>query len=110
MSCRPRRQRRGRRAPPPAARTAPARARSADARIGDWGMPRSAGKPICTVTLANTAAAAGSDNLALKLKPGCDVLITRFGPTSWHMDNGELVLQSARGQAWRFEENDTNTW
>jgi hypothetical protein len=26
------------------------------------------------------------------------------------MDNGELVLQSARGQTWRFEENDTNTW
>jgi hypothetical protein len=26
------------------------------------------------------------------------------------MDNGELVLQSARGQTWRFEENDANTW
>jgi hypothetical protein len=26
------------------------------------------------------------------------------------MDNGELILQSARGQTWRFEENDTNTW
>ena len=26
------------------------------------------------------------------------------------MDNGELVLSSARGQTWRFEENDLNTW
>ena len=84
--------------------------RSADDMIGDWSISRSTGKPICTVTLANTAAAAGSNNLALKVKPGCDVLITRFGPTSWHMDNGELVLQSARGQTWRFEENDTNPW
>jgi Protease inhibitor Inh len=84
--------------------------RSADDMIGDWGIARSTGKPICTLSLANTAAAAGSDNLALKLKPGCDALVTRFGPTSWHMDNGELVLQSARGQTWRFEENDTNTW
>jgi hypothetical protein len=84
--------------------------RSADDMIGDWGIARSTGKPICALTLANTAAAAGSDSLALKLKPGCDALITRFGPTSWHMDNGELVLQSARGQTWRFEENDANTW
>jgi hypothetical protein len=83
---------------------------SADDMVGDWGIARSTGKPICTLTLANSAAAAGSDNLALKLKPGCDVLVTRFGPTSWHMDNGELVLQSARGQTWRFEENDSNTW
>ena len=93
-----------------AAAAAAAAVRSADDMIGDWSIARSTGKPICTLTLANTAAAAGSDNLALKLKPGCDVLITRFGPTSWHMDNGELVLQSARGQTWRFEENDTNTW
>jgi hypothetical protein len=93
-----------------AAAAAAAPVRSADDMIGDWGIARSTGKPICTLTLASTAAAAGSDNLALKLKPGCDVLVTRFGPTSWHMDNGELVLQSARGQTWRFEENDTNTW
>lgn len=92
------------------AAAAAAAVRSADDMVGDWAIARSAGKPICTLTLGNTAATAGSDNLALKLKPGCDVLITRFGPTSWHMDNGELVLQSARGQTWRFEENDTNTW
>jgi hypothetical protein len=89
---------------------AAARVRSTDDMIGDWAIARGTGKPICMLTLASTAAAAGSDNLALKIKPGCDVLITRFGPTSWHMDNGELVLQSARGQTWRFEENDTNTW
>jgi Protease inhibitor Inh len=83
---------------------------TADDMVGDWGVARSTGKPICTLTLANTAATAGSDNLALKIKPGCDAMIVRFGPTSWRMDNGELILQPTKGQAWRFEENDANTW
>jgi hypothetical protein len=84
--------------------------RSTDDLVGDWAIARGAGKPICALTLANTPAATGGDYLALKLKAGCDVLVTRFGPTSWRMDNGELVLSSVRGQTWRFEENDLNTW
>ena len=48
--------------------------------------------------------------LALKVKPGCDALVTRFDPTSWRMDNSDLVLLTARGQSWRFEENEPNTW
>jgi hypothetical protein len=82
--------------------------RSADDMVGDWAVARGTGKPICMLTLANNPA--GADNLALKVKPGCDALVTRFGPTSWHIDQGELVLLSARGQMWRFEENDANTW
>jgi hypothetical protein len=89
---------------------AAAAVRTADDMVGDWGVARSTGKPICTLTLANTATVAGGDNLALKIKPGCDTTIIRFGPTSWRMDNGELVLQPAKGQSWRFEENDANTW
>lgn len=84
--------------------------RSADDMIGDWAVVRGTGKPICLLTLANTAAAAGTELLALKTKPGCDVLVTRFGPVSWRMDHGDLVLLSARGQTWHFEENDANTW
>ena len=82
--------------------------RSADDMVGEWAIARGTGKPICALTLANTAL--GPDILALKVKPGCDALVTRFGPTSWRMDKGELVLLSARGQVWRFEENDANTW
>ena len=82
--------------------------RSADDMVGDWAIARGTGKPICVLTLANNPA--GADNLALKVKPGCDALVTRFGPTSWHIDKGELVLLSARGQVWRFEEDDANTW
>ncbi len=82
--------------------------RSADDMIGDWAVARGTGKPICVLTLVDNPAAAGT--LALKIKPGCDALVARFGPTAWRMDQGELLLLSARGQSWRFEENDANTW
>lgn len=74
---------------------------------GDWGFVHGSGKPICTVTLATTPA--GPD-LALKLKPGCDVFVARFAPTAWQMDRGELLIKNARGQTWRFEEADGTTW
>lgn len=77
---------------------------------GDWGIARGAGKPICLLTLSGTAVAAGSDYLMLKIKPGCDAAVTRFGPASWRLDSGDLVLSSPRGQSWRFEQNDSNTW
>jgi hypothetical protein len=34
----------------------------------------------------------------------------RFNPTGWRMQEGDLMLLSARGQSWQFEENDANTW
>ena len=82
--------------------------RSADDMAGDWAVARGTGRPICTLSLVNTPA--GADGLTLKIKSGCDAFVTRFGPASWRMDQGELVLLSARGQSWRFEENDANTW
>jgi hypothetical protein len=82
--------------------------RSAEDIVGDWAISRGTGKAICMLTLANNSV--GGNNLALKVKPGCDALVARFGPTSWRIDQGDLVLLSARGQTWRFEENDANTW
>jgi hypothetical protein len=82
--------------------------RAAEDMVGDWAIARGTGKPICMLTLANNPA--GADTLALKIKPGCDAIVTRFAPNSWRMDQGELVVLSARGQSWRFEENDANTW
>ena len=87
------------------AATAPMR--TADDMVGDWAVSRGTGKPICTLTLANSPA---GDGLALKIKPGCDVVVTRVGPTGWRMDQGALVLLLARGQTWQFEQNDANTW
>jgi len=87
---------------------------SVDDLVGDWGVVRGTGTPICILTLANIPAGANTpaaaDTLALKVKPGCDAMVTRFGPTSWRIGQGELILLSARGQIWRFEEDDANTW
>jgi hypothetical protein len=45
------------------------------------------------------------------VKPGCgDSAVTRFAPTGWRMDEGELMLMSPNGQTWQFEQSDTNTW
>jgi Protease inhibitor Inh len=82
--------------------------RTADQMVGDWTMVRGANKPICTLTLSNTTTAL--DDFVLKINPGCDAFVTRFGPTTWQMDRGELLLKSPRGQTWRFEEGDDNKW
>jgi hypothetical protein len=81
---------------------------AADQMAGDWSVVRGSGKTICTITLTNTAA--GPEYFTLRVKPGCDALVTRFGPATWYMDRGELVLRSARGQFWRFEESDPVNW
>jgi protease inhibitor Inh len=92
-----------------AAVAAASRERPADDMFGEWSIVRGATtKPICAITLANSAATA--DNFAVEVKPGCDQLITRFAPAGWRMERGQLVVQSAKGEVWRFEESDPNTW
>jgi hypothetical protein len=87
------------------AATAPAR--TSDQMVGDWAVMQGSDKPICTLTFSNTAAA---DGFAVKVKPGCDAAVSAFNPTSWRLDRGELVVSSARGGPWRFEEGDPTTW
>ena len=83
--------------------------KEADVMFGDWALLRGGGgKAICTMALADTPV--GDDYYALKLKPGCDALVTRFAPTAWQMDRGELVLKNARNQSWRFAEGDGSAW
>lgn len=82
--------------------------RTADQMFGDWTMTRGDNKPICTLSLSNAATAL--DDFVLKIGPGCDAFVTRFGPTTWQMDRGELLLKSPRGQTWRFEEGDDDKW
>jgi hypothetical protein len=82
--------------------------RTTDQMTGEWAIVRGAGRPVCGLTLTNRAS--GPDGFALRLKPGCDTAVTRFNPTVWQMDRSELVLMSARGETWRFEETDPKTW
>jgi protease inhibitor Inh len=81
--------------------------RITDDLFGDWQLSRS-GKSICQFTLGNTAF--NADSFTLILKSGCDALITRFGPVAWRFDRGQFVMLDAKGQSWRFEENEENTW
>jgi len=86
---------------------------SPDAVAGNWTVSHAGNKSICVLTLANAPAGASStaaDALALTVKPGCDPFVLRFAPTGWRMDEGELVVISARGLTWQFEQNDANTW
>ena len=76
--------------------------RTMEQTTGDWNIVRGAGTPICSLTLSTKNA--GPGDFALTVKPGCDAAIIRFGPTVWQLDRGELVLKSARGQIWRFED------
>jgi hypothetical protein len=78
---------------------------AADQMAGDWAVARGSGKVICTITLTNTGP--GPNNFSLKLKPGCDAFVTRFSPSTWHMDRGELVLKSAKGQFWALRGKQT---
>lgn len=82
--------------------------KSADQLIGDWAMMRGSGKAICGLTLTNTETT--PENFAVYLKPRCDPLVTGFGPTVWRIERGELLLQSAKGEIWRFEADDNAQW
>ena len=83
-------------------------AKSTDQMIGDWAMVRDSGKTICGLTLTNTEAAA--DNFAVYLKPRCDPLVATFAPTQWRIERGEMLLQSAKGEIWRFQADDNAQW
>ncbi|MEW6453503.1 MAG: AprI/Inh family metalloprotease inhibitor [Pseudomonadota bacterium] len=80
--------------------------RTAAQMAGEWAIQRN-GKQICALTLSNTAV---GEEFAVRVKQPCDQLVTRFGPTTWSMERGELVMKAARGQVWRFEEGDEQGW
>jgi Protease inhibitor Inh len=73
---------------------------------GNYAITR-AGKTLCKVTLASTVL---RDGFALSVQPGCDAEFTRLNVTQWQLDRGELVLVTARGNPWRFEEGEGGTW
>lgn len=74
---------------------------------GDWSVVR-AGKPICQLTLSHTAA---GEDFAVRVRQPCDAFVTRFAPTTWQVERGELVLKPAKGaRPWRFEEQDATSW
>jgi hypothetical protein len=89
------------------ASSAVAEEKKPEAIAGEWNVA-AGGKTICQATLAATPAPKNS--FSIKLKPNCDAAITRFAPVGWQIDRGQLLLVPNRGEVWRFEEAETNTW
>jgi len=81
--------------------------KTAEQITGDWTLTLRTGKPLCGLTLSNTAV---GEEFALRTQPPCDAVVARFAPTTWQMDRGEIVLRSANGQSWRFEEGEGAKW
>ena len=82
--------------------------RSTDQMIGDWSVVRGGGKAICSITLTNNEADNGSYQLFVK--PRCDPSFANFAPTVWRIEQGELLLTSAKRETWRFEADDNAQW
>lgn len=81
--------------------------KTADEIKGEWTIARRNGRPICALTLSDTAA---GEEFVVRVQPGCDPAVARFAPATWQMDRGEIVLRAANGQSWRFEETDDSKW
>jgi hypothetical protein len=82
--------------------------RTAEQTTGDWAVVRRAGRPICGLSLSDTTAP--GDEFMVKVQPPCDRFVASFGPVTWSMDRGELLLKSARGATWRFEPAEGTKW
>ena len=85
-----------------------AQSKSMDQMIGNWSVTLGSGKAICSLTLTNNDA--GLDNFQLFLKPRCEQPVSGFAPVMWRLERGELLMQSASGEIWRFEADDNAQW
>jgi hypothetical protein len=74
---------------------------------GDWALMRGPGKPLCVFTLTTDPA---DEGFAVRVKPDCDASIARLNLVRWRLDRDELLLMPVRGNTWRFEQEDANTW
>jgi len=83
--------------------------RTPDQMAGEWVVMQAA-KQVCAMTLAKTPVPNQDGAFTLRIKPGCEQPVARSNFILWRMDQGELVLASAGGQSWRFEEEDTQTF
>ncbi|HET9903805.1 MAG TPA: AprI/Inh family metalloprotease inhibitor [Xanthobacteraceae bacterium] len=82
--------------------------RKADFFVGEWAFAAASGRVLCRLTLALTPVP--PDAMALKLKSGCPGAIAGFAPIAWRVDRGELLILSASGENWRFEEAEPSVW
>jgi hypothetical protein len=75
--------------------------------FGDWTLLQEFEKPLCKLTLSD--ASAGGESYKIIVKAGCDASIAGFAPSTWRLENNELLF-SGRTGTWRFAESDATTW
>jgi len=78
-----------------------------DQLFGEWTLLQEFEKPLCKLTLSN--ASAGGETYQILVKPGCNAAIAAFAPSTWRIEDNELVFSGQSG-AWRFSESDPTTW
>jgi hypothetical protein len=81
--------------------------RTVEQIAGDWNLLREADKPLCRLTLSNTAS--GNETYRVIVKPGCDPAIAAFNPITWRLDRDQIILTGSDGR-WRFSESDPTVW
>jgi len=80
---------------------------TAEQLFGDWTLLKEFEKPLCKLTLSN--ASAGGESYKIVVKAGCDASIAGFAPSTWRLQDNELLF-SGRTGTWRFAESDATTW
>ncbi len=78
-----------------------------DQLFGEWTLLQEFEKPLCKLTLSN--ASAGGETYQIVVKPGCNAAIAAFAPSTWRIEDNELVFSGQSG-AWRFSASDPTTW
>ena len=81
--------------------------KTAEEITGEWSVIRRTGRAICALSLTNTQQ---GEEFTVRVAPGCDPVVVRFGPVTWQMDRGEIVLRAANGRTMRFEEGEASRW
>ncbi|MBY0532957.1 MAG: protease inhibitor Inh/omp19 family protein [Xanthobacteraceae bacterium] len=76
--------------------------------VGQWNLSRPDGPTICQITLTNETA--GDNRFAIRVASGCDSAIAAFGPATWQLSNGDVVLYSKSGELIRLGKNEEGVW
>lgn len=77
--------------------------------LGDWDLARVAGTPICHVVFLEEAI--GNGGHKLQLGTPCDSAITQFGPVSWSIEGGNVLMASGSGGTpLRFARQEDGGW
>jgi hypothetical protein len=77
--------------------------------MGEWLLARQPGVTVCRWTLTDSPGPRGS--YRVQVAPGCDELLTRFGPNAWELSGGNILVRGvADGSTIRFARQEDGTW